>query len=82
MVARPDLTATTSASQERKPIKEQALFTKDRELDEWDFLTERNSYWHTLRVMPWILSLLYNCLSRARRNKKRSCGGYHNLDQK
>jgi hypothetical protein len=72
MVARPDLTATTSASQERKPIKEQALFTKDRELDEWDFLLERNSYWRTLRVTAWILRLLYNCLSRARWNKKRT----------
>ena len=39
----PNLKVTTSVSQECKPIKEQSLFTKDRELDEWDASLERNT---------------------------------------
>ena len=68
----PNLKVTTSVSQECKPIKEQALFTKDREPDEWDALLERNTYWRTLRVTAWALRFLNNCLARVRRNQKRS----------
>jgi hypothetical protein len=66
------LKVTTSVSQECKPIKEQALFTKDRELDKWDALLERNTYWRTLRVTAWALRFLNNCLARVRWNQKRS----------
>jgi hypothetical protein len=66
------LKVTTSVSQECKPIKEQALFTKVREPDEWDALLERNTYWRTLRVTAWALRFLNNCLARVRRNQKRS----------
>ena len=68
----PNLKVTTSVSQECKPIKEQALFTKDRELDEWDALLEINTYWRPLRVTAWALRFLNNCLARVRRNQKRS----------
>jgi hypothetical protein len=66
------LKVTTSVSQECKPIKEQALFTKDREPDKWDALLERNTYWRSLRVTAWALRFLNNCLARVRRNQKQS----------
>ncbi|XP_028410907.1 uncharacterized protein LOC114533565 [Dendronephthya gigantea] len=68
----PILRVTTSVSQECKPIKEQALFTKEREPDEWDALLERNTYWRTLRVTAWVLRFLNNCLAKVRRNQKQS----------
>ncbi|XP_028412573.1 uncharacterized protein LOC114535466 [Dendronephthya gigantea] len=68
----PILRVTTSVSQEYKPIKEQALFTKEREPDEWDALLERNTYWRTLRVTAWVLRFLNNCLAKVRRNQKQS----------
>ena len=39
----PNLIATTSVNHECKPIKEQVLFTKDRKLDEWNTVMERNT---------------------------------------
>ena len=68
----PNLTVTKSANQQCKPIKEQAMFTKDREPDEWDALLKRNTYWRTLRVTAWVLRFLNNCLSRVKRKQKRS----------
>jgi hypothetical protein len=68
----PNLTVSKAVDQESKPIKEQALFTKERKPDEWDALLERNTYWRTLRVTAWALRFLNNCLAKIRRSKKKS----------
>lgn len=68
----PNLKITTAISQESKPVKEEALFTKDRKPDEWDALLERRTYWRTLRVTAWAMRFLNNCLVKYRQSRKRA----------
>lgn len=68
----PQLKVNVHVSEESKPSVVDILFTKERELDEWDALLERSSYWRTLRVTAWALRFLHNCLAKRRKEKRKS----------
>ena len=70
--------SNTNVSEESRPVKEDILFTKDREQDEWDALLERNPYWRTLRVTSWVLRFVHNCLAKLRKEKTKTGPIDHN----
>ena len=43
---------------------------KEIEIDEWDELLDRNTYWRTLRVTAWALRFIGNCRLKARRGQR------------
>ena len=62
--AQPKLVTTNTVTQEHKPLVREVLFTAKRELDEWDALLDRSSYWKILRVNAWALRFKDNALAK------------------
>ena len=49
---------------------EPIFFSDEREMDEWDDLLDRSSYWRTLRVTAWVLLFVSNCRPKAAKVKR------------
>ena len=68
----PNLSCTKEVNVESKPLKEVVFQVAQKEVDEWDWLLERSSYWKTLRVTAWCLRFKHNCLAKGQKLKRKS----------
>ena len=66
-------------TRERKPKpkpkpgdKEKAILKTKRQIDEWDELLSRSTYWRVLRITAWALRFKTNSLAKLKRIKKKS----------
>ena len=66
----PNLNCTKEVNVESKPLKEVVFQVAQEEVDEWDWLLERSSYWKTLRVTAWCLRFKHNCLVKVQKLKR------------
>ena len=66
----PNLICSKDVNEEYKPIREETLYAKDCETDEWETLLGKNSYWKTMRITAWALRFLHNFQRKHRGREK------------
>ena len=69
---KPNLSCTKEVNVESKPLKEVVFQVAQKEVDEWDWLLERSSYWKALRDTAWCLRFKHNCLAKGQKLKRKS----------
>ena len=65
----PELKKSQATHQEHK-VTETVFLFNEREIDEWDELLDRGTYWRTLRVTVWILRFIGNCRLKASKTQQ------------
>ena len=60
---------TEESEAEAKQIKEVMMLADQREPDIWDNLMENHQYWRAIRIMAWVIRVLFNLVNNKKQRK-------------